>query len=459
MKKVFTTMAAVSSTLMMVAAPALADLSPKIEKANASSVVTEAREFNGYESRPTTKASDTPDLNNYWGYTYYGRTQQDANQQFCSVQFQQNSETSVTIYGLFFNYAVEATYNATEQTLTIKSGQEVIPADQWNGEPLNLYVIELSPDSDVETQVDAITFTYVPEGVEFSDGSVDYIGGWAPDNVYKQLTFITPSQLGTNNGYQSSWKYGNFFYRLEDLYPEAGAFTFNESEWTNIGKSNFFDGWFGGAGAAYDPSLTYEVVTYRNNANPGLYLLYQPFGPGSLAAETGFNESPEYMGYLIIDATDPDCVLVRPNVPSGLTCSQILGSSAMLACTSYEGVQYYFDEYTIDEIKDEAEMWGDELSTMSEDGTIVIARCCFGFVPYLEDANSWAGVDEAGNEVAITMRSVIQLPTGAVHGIIDDAASAPVKYYNLQGVEINNPEKGQIVIKTQGNKSQKQILK
>ncbi len=50
-----------------------------------------------------------------------------------------------------------------------------------------------------------------------------------------------------------------------------------------------------------------------------------------------------------------------------------------------------------------------------------------------------------------------------VEEIIADAAAnnenAPVEYYNLQGMKINNPAAGQIVIRRQGNKSAKMIVR
>lgn len=49
--------------------------------------------------------------------------------------------------------------------------------------------------------------------------------------------------------------------------------------------------------------------------------------------------------------------------------------------------------------------------------------------------------------------------TGAVESISSDNVNAPVKYYNLQGVEISNPKAGDIVIKKQGTKSSKILAK
>lgn len=46
----------------------------------------------------------------------------------------------------------------------------------------------------------------------------------------------------------------------------------------------------------------------------------------------------------------------------------------------------------------------------------------------------------------------------AVESLFDDE-NAPVKYYNIQGVEIKNPEKGQLVIKKQGKKTTKILVR
>ena len=48
-------------------------------------------------------------------------------------------------------------------------------------------------------------------------------------------------------------------------------------------------------------------------------------------------------------------------------------------------------------------------------------------------------------------------PTAGVEGDIADDVNAPVKYYNLQGVEIANPENG-LFIKKQGAKATKVVL-
>lgn len=457
MKKVYTLMAAAAASLSMLAAPTQPVQKNNAEKATAGNA-TVAKEFTVREHSDMMKAPATPDLNNYMAYTYRGRSSADGGDNFCAIEMQQLSDTEVMIYGLFYNYGVKATYNPSAQTLTIANGQEIVAADDWNGEPLICYVIQIDAATGAETQINSVTFTYAPNGVQFSDGSVDYVGGWYPPSSLIEFEFNTPSTVGTGSGYKYGWHYQNFFYPLGDLYPEAGAFTFDASEWTNVGNSKFFDGWFGGAGEEQTEADLRDVVTYRNNAEPGVYLLMNPFGPGSLAATYGYNETPNKQGYIIVDASDPDCVLVRPNVLSGLSCEYLFETGVTLEVTSYEGIQYYFDEYSKEEIKEEAELWGDELSTMTEDGLITIPRCRFGYVPYLEDENYW--IVGGGDNTPIEMRTTIQLPAGAlgVNGVISDTENAPARYFNLQGVEIANPAAGEFVIVKQGKTAKKVVF-
>lgn len=464
MKKIYTLMIAAATSMTMLAAPGKPAVSQVIEKATQEKAVVKELST-PVESRMETRASDAPNLNTYMAYTYYGRTSTDGGENFATCQLQQISDTEVTIYGIFHNYGVKAIYDSSKMTLTINTNQQIIPAEEWDGkEPLMCYIFQIDPSAGTETEVNSLVLTWFPNGVEYTDGSTEFeTGCWyptTPSDVYTQITFQTPSIKGTTSGYKSSWHYANIIYQLEELYPEAGAFTFNPGEWKSVGQSLFFDGWFYCAGEEYSPNLNYGVETYRNYANPGQYLLYQPYGPQAPKFDDGssYNETPNNPGYIFIDATDPDCVVVRPNVMSGLTNAELFGSSAMIECTSKEGMQYYFDEYSTEEIKDEAALWGDDVSNMTAEGLITIYNCRFGYVPSVDEENYWIN-SETKEPIEMTAR--IQLPEGAlgVETITDDSSNAPVKYYNLQGQEIITPEKGQIVIKKQGATSVKQIVR
>ena len=53
----------------------------------------------------------------------------------------------------------------------------------------------------------------------------------------------------------------------------------------------------------------------------------------------------------------------------------------------------------------------------------------------------------------------LNLKEGAVNNIIDDNAAAAKRFFNLQGIEINAPEAGEVVIVKQGNKTSKTVVK
>lgn len=59
------------------------------------------------------------------------------------------------------------------------------------------------------------------------------------------------------------------------------------------------------------------------------------------------------------------------------------------------------------------------------------------------------------------MTTTVRMPEGWTNGVesVEFDSNAPVKYFNLQGVEVANPEAGQIVIKKQGSKAVKVVVK
>ena len=49
--------------------------------------------------------------------------------------------------------------------------------------------------------------------------------------------------------------------------------------------------------------------------------------------------------------------------------------------------------------------------------------------------------------------------SSAIENVIDNDDNAPVEYYNLQGVRINEPAAGQVVIRRQGSKVSKVVVR
>ncbi|MDE6256573.1 MAG: hypothetical protein K2M39_10310 [Muribaculaceae bacterium] len=74
-------------------------------------------------------------------------------------------------------------------------------------------------------------------------------------------------------------------------------------------------------------------------------------------------------------------------------------------------------------------------------------------------AITWAATEAPAAASWIQLPSDYVLPNSGVNTIAADDVNAPVKYYNLQGMEVANPEAGQLVIMKKGSKASKFIAK
>ena len=51
------------------------------------------------------------------------------------------------------------------------------------------------------------------------------------------------------------------------------------------------------------------------------------------------------------------------------------------------------------------------------------------------------------------------LTSAGVDGIEADGTEAPAEYYNLQGIRVANPQAGQLLIRRQGKKATKVVIR
>lgn len=72
----------------------------------------------------------------------------------------------------------------------------------------------------------------------------------------------------------------------------------------------------------------------------------------------------------------------------------------------------------------------------------------------------WDGLRILGHGFTITKMRILRSddPTSGIDNVTDVDTNAPVVYYNLQGVRVNNPANG-IYIRVQGNKATKELFK
>lgn len=167
-------------------------------------------------------------------------------------------------------------------------------------------------------------------------------------------------------------------------------FSFDKSEWSYIGEGEFKDAWFNilwSTGVA----ASFEVKVYQSKKNPSQYLLENPYGTDTPYAEV--NESSE-AGYIVFDVTDPECVLVRPYTYA-MTLSMVT-AGARWCCTNYEGLQYYINGLSYDEVKAHRVDDGLEAATYdSTTGVVTFNNACLT----ISNSEEYTGIYQWNNSI------------------------------------------------------------
>lgn len=135
-----------------------------------------------------------------------------------------------------------------------------------------------------------------------------------------------------------------------------------------------------------------------------------------------------------------------------------MGVVSNIALTTAESDQYYMQGYSYEDIIEEGETFGDEIANINSSRLVSLPTCRLQMIPDFNFPNYW--IVGGGDNNPRPMVSKIQLadPSG-VEGVINDTENAPKRFFNLQGLEIANPEAGELVIVKQGNKTTKTIVK
>lgn len=252
-------------------------------------------------------------------------------------------------------------------------------------------------------------------------------------------------------------------------------FEFVSDEWVPIGNAKFKDAWF----PIFWPNADtpeYDVPLFCNRANHDRYMLLNPYGPntpyGTFYEELGgtINLSNK-QGYLVFDVSEPECVLFEPMVYSitiDMNEDPTMGEWPVpLYCYNWEGYQYFINYYTTSEIIRSSYTENKELSFLDPDDPegwfVGINNGQFSMyadgIDFLTP-QWWMSFDQAGNQIDAEMSGWIYFPKdyNSVESIGEESNEAPV-YYNLQGVQVANPEKGQLLIVRKGNKSSKKFIR
>lgn len=241
-----------------------------------------------------------------------------------------------------------------------------------------------------------------------------------------------------------------------------------ESSWTTAGGATFETSWFNNM-----PGITgiepYKVNYQVNSENPDMIRILNPFGP-----ETPYGKFNQALceGSLIIDLSVPECVNVYQAslLPVLYTMndeaiyaavgnfSGFMNDGEVLYPGNITGSSVFYDLFPVETVMQEILKYDPEYQFSTfEDNTITITDPCFGksLIPQVL-YTGWAVSETESYNIDPV---IITLDTTGIGSINGEDSNAPVKYYNIQGMEISNPEKGQLVIKKQGSKTQKYIVK
>lgn len=461
MKKIYTMLAMAATGLTAFAAPQSADVLAKDAQMTKmiESITMDAQSLKKAPAMKLERQRKTPitsvaDLlgpysltTNWWLFS--GEDPFDGHQY--PYFHQGNTENEIIITGMpYSDIEIVATVNMSAKTMTIAANQElmVIP-----GSGTMILDIRTMTTTDAGNgQVNLSWATKASSMVLHFDenGFVD------AEKMFESLDFDSYDAFMLMNRDKEGYGWGGWAGLNYDMLP---FFTMS-GEWRNVGQSSFKDGllyhFFQNANADIE---TTGIPTYRQG---NFVALEDPYNRGQWAqvndrAALGINEP----GYFVFNIEYPECVWMRPVTGSGFWMEDEEGGWEVYPFNE-EGAKVMFEDYTPEEVYDEYMAVEVECSHYdAATNTVQLENIWFGdnMGPLTRYGFLESGSVQDGTAVWYPLYLTITVPDMNGVNEIGMDSNAPVRYFNLQGVEVMNPAKGQVVIKSQGNKSSKFIVK
>lgn len=319
----------------------------------------------------------------------------------------------------------------------------------------NMSMTPYTPEADIQPSAGVETATYVMSNnsekrivdIAFEDDKcyikgvfTNYPNDWIMGTISGNTLTIAANQLfthdpiyygrlgiGKENGYDSNW---NTVYERSD----NATFTISDDHNTIVAvdpELMFLENDFAGT---YTYSSMYNLVFTRFDLKP-----VQPAMPSVL----GYDDDPGYETLIInIPSESVDGEFINTE---WLTYSLLLdGQLYTFKASDYAGLSSDMTEIPYD--FNDSSYW--EI-TSSKD----VKRISMKTLDWQE-----VGVFSTYTVDGVSKNSEIARFAG-VQSITVDNENAPVQYFNMQGMRISNPMPGQMVIKRQGDKATKLIIK
>ena len=213
-----------------------------------------------------------------------------------------------------------------------------------------------------------------------------------------------------------------------------------EGQWTSLGEGEIVTDLMEGV-FEFEPNIT-KVEVQQNITNSGVYRVLNSYDGRFPYNEPGEYDT-EYNHYLVFDATDPECVLLGVS-ELGIDWNGAAFVGGSLAI--YEGL-------TVEEAKDGG--YGGTLI----DGVITFPKnSLFIYSDQWTKFGGSEGMLYYANTSGMMSLKIPSNETTGIEEIISENDNDAV-YYNLQGVRVDNPVKGSVVIRANNGKAQKIVVK
>ena len=223
----------------------------------------------------------------------------------------------------------------------------------------------------------------------------------------------------------------------------------------NIGESDQIT-----AGPDFDFGRTYSGTNYFANTNVDVYAIEDGLFVTQCRGEG--NNGSSVPGFLYMD-NEGNIKLNSADVENLNSCNSAVALTAdrkTMAIGTYTGIQIYSVE------------WADNVPTLTYLYGIANSAASWADLEFDTAGNLHAYLLTTGYRVyslvnsapkAVTAAKAAQVVTGLYSSIIDieddvEVSDAPAVYYNLQGIQVANPENG-IYIVVRGNKVTKEYIK
>lgn len=348
--------------------------------------------------------------------------------------------------------SVESGLVIFEPTQTLPFGGSL---DEANGTVtftnLNLGLVNFGTAGSYYVRQEPYIYSYDEQDIILQDFTATYADG----------AFTFPAESGiswvayTDENYTQLYGYAD----IQDILAcvkNTSTDVDDSADWTSLGNATFMDGWVLPALGIdqTDPANQWEVELQQNKNDANLYRLVDPYhGNCPVAAD---NETSR-IGHITFNVSDPDHVYFLAteagfaNTELELTklyCYNTLGwAMGYLGMDDINATIQVLAQYGISCPVTTFKNGVVEL-TGTTDGS---SDACFG-----DQTNTYGGYGwNDGNGAAADMAAKIIFPETGIDNVVAGEDDAPVKYFNLQGIEVVKPAAGQVVIRKQGNNATK----